>query len=163
MPAVSRETDSLPRGVELELDEPSLERWAARVGRKAAEAKIFVALYGPLGSGKSTVVRAACRAAGVEGPVPSPTFTLVNRYRLPGGSRFIHHVDLYRIESEREVHELGWHELTSGDGPVFVEWAERAGSLLPPDRWDIRLDFGETSATRSVRAVSRGGTPRCPS
>ncbi len=154
------ETDLL-YDVEQELDEPGLQRWAAEIGLSAAEAGIFVALYGPLGSGKSTLVRAACQAAGVEGPIPSPTFTLVNRYCLPDG-RFIHHVDLYRIDTELEVLELGWDDIVSDTGPVFVEWAERAASLLPPDRWDIRLDFGRAPELRSVRATRTGEGPRYP-
>ena len=147
--------------VEQELDEPELKRWAVEVGLGAAETGILVALYGPLGSGKSTLVRAACRAAGIEGPIPSPTFTLVNRYRLPDG-RFIHHVDLYRIDTELEVLELGWDDIVSDTGPVFVEWAERATSLLPADRWDIRLDFGRAPELRSVRATRTGEAPRYP-
>ena len=145
----------------MELDEAGLRRWAGDIGRCAARAGVFVALYGPLGSGKSTLVRAACRAVGVEGAIPSPTFTLVNRYRLPDG-RFIYHVDLYRIETELEIEELGWEDLISGSGPVFVEWADRAGPLLPPDRWDIHLDFVPASGRRSVSASRSGDAPGYP-
>lgn len=146
---------------DLVVDEIQLERWAADVGRAAVRAGLFVALYGPLGSGKSTVVRAACRGAGIAGPVPSPTFTLVNRYRLPEGG-FIHHVDLYRIESEAEVWELGWQELLTGAGAVFVEWADRAAALLPADRWDVRLGFVRRPDRRRLSARRCGQAPDLP-
>lgn len=143
------------------LDEQELEAWAARLGRAAVRSSVFVALYGTLGSGKSTVVRAACRGAGVEGAIPSPTFTLVNRYRLPGGD-FVYHVDLYRIEAETEVWELGWQDLLAGSGPVFVEWADRAAALLPADRWDVYLEFADRADRRRVSAHRRGAAPLPP-
>lgn len=143
------------------VSEAELRCWAADLGREAVRYGAFVALFGALGSGKSTLVRAACRSAGVVGPIPSPTFTLVNRYRLPNGG-FVHHVDLYRIESEEEVWELGWQELVALSGPVFVEWADRAAALLPEDRWDIHLAFAERSDRRTISAHARGDTPPLP-
>lgn len=143
------------------VSEAELRCWAADLGRQAVRYGAFVALYGTLGSGKSTLVRAACRSAGVVGPIPSPTFTLVNRYRLPDGG-FVHHVDLYRIESKEEVWELGWQDLLVQGGPVFVEWADRADSLLPDDRWDIHLAFAESSDRRRISAHARGDAPRLP-
>ena len=153
----SRISDEL----ELVASEDELRRWAEKLGRVAVSDRVFVALYGSLGSGKSTVVRAACRGAGVTGPIPSPTFTLVNRYRLADGS-FVHHVDLYRIESAAEVWELGWEDLLKGSGAVFVEWAERAAALLPVDRWDLRLSFVDRPDRRRVDARRRGGAPPLP-
>lgn len=143
------------------VSETELRAWASDLGRQALRHGVFVALYGTLGSGKSTLVRAACRSVGISGPIPSPTFTLVNRYSLPNGG-FVHHVDLYRIESEEEVWELGWQELLAQRGPVFVEWADRAATLLPADRWDIHLAFAESSDRREVSARTRGDAPRLP-
>ncbi len=143
------------------MDEEELVLWGAELGRVAVSSDTFVALCGALGSGKSTLVRAACRAAGVEGPVPSPTFTLVHRHALPDG-RYVHHVDLYRIESADQVWELGWQELVSGPGPVFVEWAERAAALLPRDRWDVRLGLVDEPLLRRVQACRCGDAPELP-
>lgn len=149
---------SLIGGREVVLDEAGLQSWAETVGRAAARDAVFVALYGPLGSGKSTLVRAACRGAGVRGPVPSPTFTLVNRHELRDGS-YLYHVDLYRIGSAEEVWELGWQDLLAGTGPVFVEWADRAAALLPPHRWDVYLAFADRPDLRRVAAHRRGQAP----
>lgn len=156
------ETSPVLRGaLERVVGEAELRRWAADLGRQAVRSRAFVALYGPLGSGKSTLVRAACRGAGIAGPIPSPTFTLVNRYRLPGGG-FVHHVDLYRIESEEDVWELGWEDLLQRGGAVFVEWADRAAALLPDDRWDVHLAFAESPERRRISARARGEASPLP-
>jgi tRNA threonylcarbamoyladenosine biosynthesis protein TsaE len=83
-------------------------------------------LRGELGSGKSTFARALIKAAGHQGPVPSPTYTLVEPYAV--GRTTIYHVDLYRIADEEELRYLGWDELEHGFR--LVEWPERAPGLL---------------------------------
>jgi len=143
------------------LDQESLERWGAELGRAAIEADAFVCLSGPLGAGKSTLVRAACRGVGVVGSVPSPTFTLVNRHETPDG-RLLWHADLYRLDSPAELIDAGWPELLEGDGAVFVEWAERAGDWLPADRWDVALEFTSQPEIRRVSIRSAGGASRPP-
>lgn len=140
------------------LSEPDLERWAAELGRIAVDARLFVALYGPLGAGKSTLVRAACRGVGVDGPIPSPTFTLINEHSTQGGDR-ISHVDLYRIETESQLLDLGWQDLLAGEHAIFVEWAERAAGHLPQRRWDVVLDIPENPNRRTVSVTPIGGAP----
>lgn len=143
-----------------ELTEAELERWGRRLGAAAACAGAFVALHGPLGAGKTRLVQAACRGAGVVDDALSPTFTLVHRYEVE--SRPVWHVDLYRIEDISELADLGWDELLGGDAPVFVEWAEKAGDRLPPDRWEVRLDFGSAPERRRARIVAVGSAPPPP-
>ncbi len=142
------------------LSERELEAWGRRLGAAAARDRVFVGLAGELGAGKTTLVRAACAAAGVRGPVTSPTFTLVHRYEGCHGPVF--HVDLYRIGNSAELLDLGWDDLVSGEAPVFVEWAERAGGDLPPDRWDIRLAIADGGRTRALDAVAVGSAPPIP-
>src|SRR4051812_42143741 len=98
-------------------------------------------LEGPLGAGKSAFARALLRAlAGDPGlEVPSPSFTLVQSYELPGGWE-AHHYDLYRLEGPGEVAELGWDE--ARDGLVIVEWPERLGPLRPEGALVVRLAQG---------------------
>lgn len=143
------------------LSESDLEAWAAKLGRMVVDARLFVALYGPLGAGKSTLVRAACRGVGVDGPIPSPTFTLLNQYSTPGGDQ-ISHVDLYRIDTESELLDLGWEELLAAEHPIFVEWAERAAGYLPPRRWDVVLGIAEDPTLRTVRVTPIGAAPDPP-
>lgn len=83
---------------------------------------IALALRGPLGAGKSTLARALLRGLGVEGPVPSPTYTLVEPYTI--GGREVYHVDLYRIGDSGELDMLGLAEIAEG-AVLLVEWPER--------------------------------------
>jgi tRNA threonylcarbamoyladenosine biosynthesis protein TsaE len=142
------------------LDEVGLVRWGERIGR-TVEAPAFFALRGELGAGKSVLARAIARGAGVTGPMPSPTFNLVYRYPARNGVTFAH-LDLFRIETIDEVWELGWSELGAGREIVALEWPQRAESLLPPDRWEIRLEFTARSDMRNVTFEPVGSPPRIP-
>jgi tRNA threonylcarbamoyladenosine biosynthesis protein TsaE len=95
-----------------------------------------VLLRGGLGAGKSTLARGLIRALTSPGEdVPSPTFTLVQTYAAEPP---VAHLDLYRLEHASEVDELGLDDLLN-DGAVVIEWPERMGAALPPDRLDIEL------------------------
>ena len=93
--------------------------------------------------------------------MPSPTFNLVFRYETANGP--VLHLDLYRLNRADEVWELGWSELGEAGDLVLIEWPERAASLLPRDRWDVRLEAvpGEP-LLRSVSARALGGAPDLP-
>jgi tRNA threonylcarbamoyladenosine biosynthesis protein TsaE len=100
-----------------------------------------VLLRGELGAGKSTFARAFIRAAGHSGPVPSPTYTLVEPYDLPAGR--VYHIDLYRVSDEEELRYLGWDELD--DGFRLVEWPERAPGLLADADFALELAYAVDS------------------
>lgn len=149
------------------LDEAQLRAWGECVGRAAGNDSMFVALYGELGAGKSTLARAACRGLGIQGTVPSPTYTIVNVHR--SGDTTVHHADLYRItESATEANletvliDAGWPDLLEADGPVFVEWANLAGGWLPADRWDVRFEFTVDPTVRLVSIEALGTAPPPP-
>ncbi len=139
------------------LTEPDLVRWGERIGREVAT-PAFIALRGPLGAGKSVLARAVARGAGVEGPIPSPTFNLLFRYR---GSRDadVVHLDLYRIQDPDELVELGWDDLGAPDEIVLVEWPERAAERLPADRWDVELIIPRGASHLREVAIRRVGHP----
>ncbi len=144
-----------------QLDEVRLEAWGRRLGPVSLAHGVFVCLYGELGAGKSTLARAMCRGAGVEGPIPSPTFTLINRY--PGrDGRPVYHADLYRLDGPEGLIDLGWQDLIQAEGPVILEWPERAGDYLPEVRWDIRLSLTDSPELRAVTARPVGGAPPIP-
>lgn len=118
-------------------DEAATERLGARLAARLRPRDV-VALEGGLGAGKTTLARAILRAA-MDDPglvVPSPTFTLVEVYETPRASFW--HFDLYRLEQPEQVFELGWEEARA-EGVALVEWAERLGPLLPPERLSVRL------------------------
>ena len=123
------------------------ERIAATVAAELRPGDV-VTVSGELGSGKTTFVRGACRALGVEGPVTSPTFTVGHRYR---GHVDVSHLDLYRFEG---VSPAEWGDLEPYfDGAVcFVEWPEAAGDGLPDPRFRVRLSHaGEDRRLISVQ------------
>lgn len=107
-------------------------------------------LDGELGAGKSTLARALIRGRGHRGPVPSPTYTLVEPYELPGQA--IYHIDLYRVGSEDELRYLGWEELESG--LRLVEWPGRAPGLKATADVEIRLEYAGNGRQASLTALS---------
>jgi tRNA threonylcarbamoyladenosine biosynthesis protein TsaE len=118
----------------------------------------MVALQGTLGAGKTALARALIRflLKNPQEEVPSPTFTLVQMYDAPDFTLW--HFDLYRLaEEERDVLELGWEEARRG-GVALVEWPERLGGLLPPDRLEINIDFGtQKDGSEEARDITLTG------
>jgi tRNA threonylcarbamoyladenosine biosynthesis protein TsaE len=99
--------------------------------QQAGGAKVF-ALHGPMGAGKTTLVQALCKALGVSEMVNSPTFSLVNEYRLPSGEP-VYHLDLYRLKNEEEALSTGMEDCLYSGAYCFVEWPEKAPGMIPVD------------------------------
>ena len=128
----------------------------ARIGRGLRPGDV-VALSGELGAGKTALARAILRALGVTGHVPSPTFTLVQSYETPGLT--VHHFDLYRIEDQSELRELGLEEARE-EGAVLIEWPDRG----MPQSWQadaLQVELtttGETARRAKIAGPSRWRT-----
>lgn len=112
-----------------------------------------VGLSGDLGSGKTALARGVLRALGVNGPVRSPTYTLVEPYELPAGVAF--HLDLYRLSNPKEVEFLGVRDLPP-TALVLVEWPENGGDQLPGP--DLHIELTEPGDGRL--AVVSADSPR---
>ena len=108
----------------------------------------LVLLTGEMGAGKTTLVRGMAQAIGApEEEVSSPTFTLVHTYRGP--KRTIHHLDLYRIEHEEDLLQLGLEELESDrDALVLVEWGEKFASVAQRAQGQVLLSRGDEESER---------------
>jgi tRNA threonylcarbamoyladenosine biosynthesis protein TsaE len=134
-------------------DEKATEALAVRVAALLGPGDM-VALSGELGAGKTAFARAVIRAlAGADEEAPSPTFTLVQLYDTPAA--VIWHFDLYRLSGADEVIELGWDEARVS-GISLVEWPERLGPLLPEERLEIALEYGDAESARIARLTGRG-------
>lgn len=89
------------------------------------------AFYGKMGAGKTTFIKAICEELGVTEGVNSPTFAIVNEYRSETTGELIYHFDFYRINSLREVYDLGYEDYFYSGAPCFMEWPEKIADLLP--------------------------------
>lgn len=103
---------------------------------------LLVLLLGNLGTGKTTLAKGIASGLGAarEDDVTSPSFTLVHEYS--GGPVKVYHVDLYRLESVREISTLGLEDIVADDqnAVVLIEWGEKLGEWFPGRHWKIRLE-----------------------
>lgn len=113
---------------------------------------LSIHLCGPLGAGKTTLVRTLLRTLGERGRVRSPTFTLVEPYRA--GGLELAHLDLYRFENAAEWSDAGFDEYLGGDTVSLIEWPERAAPLLPPP--DLRIDIAVEGDARRATLTAHG-------
>ena len=130
----------------------TLQRWQSHsaeetiaIGRTIAAllpSAAVVLLIGNLGAGKTTLTKGIAQGRGAAEPedVTSPTFTLIHEY---SGQTRMYHIDLYRLDTEREVLTLGLEELYDQDALVLIEWGERFPRLIPQEHWEIRLSADE--------------------
>ena len=107
-----------------------------------------VTLTGNLGSGKTQFVVGMCEGLHVHGHVGSPTFTLINEYDASFGK--VVHIDLYRINKRSEVDGLGIEEYFNDSCICLIEWPELILDLLPPKRFDMRIEYGSTDNERLI-------------
>jgi len=118
-----------------------------QVGRELAkllEPPKFIILKGNLGTGKTTLVKGIAQALDAADPdeVTSPTFTLIHEYEgtREGKPVLLYHLDLYRIEGERQLETLGLDDITSPESIVLVEWGEKFKSVLKRANGEIRIE-----------------------
>lgn len=107
-----------------------------------------VCLEGDLGAGKTTFTQGLAAYLGAKKAVTSPTFCLVVEH--PTDKFLLVHMDLYRLHDEDDVLTIGWEDYLQRGAVLFVEWSERAGSLIPPDAWRVSLIHGESMDERTI-------------
>jgi len=135
-------------------DAAATEAYGAQLAG-CCEAGLLVFLQGELGAGKTTLVRGLLRALGYAGPVKSPTYTLVESYRLRGLA--VHHLDLYRLGDADELEWLGIRDLLAGDALCLIEWPERGVGVLPQPDLLLRLDYQGQGRRVHLEALTERG------
>lgn len=114
-----------------------------------------VLLDGEMGAGKSVLTRAAARGMGVEGPVPSPTFTILNIHE--GAKMKLYHFDLYRLENADALYEMGLEEyIPAKDGASMIEWPQMAWEAMPGDALRIELRYAQDGLAREIGLIPSG-------
>lgn len=125
-------------------DEAACAAFAQALARQPGLDHAFFTLQGPLGAGKTTLVRHLLRALGVTGRVKSPTYTVMEPYRV--GGLDIAHFDFYRFSDPREWEDAGFRDVFARPGLKLAEWPERAAGALPTPDLALQLDVDMSDA-----------------
>ena len=117
-----------------------LEQLSNEILMTCTKSQIFT-FEGQLGAGKTTLIKSLCQYLGYTDEVTSPTFSLVNEYQTP--SSMIYHMDLYRLNSENELLDIGFEEYLDGDAFCFIEWPQIAENLIVQSHYKIKILLNE--------------------
>lgn len=98
------------------------------------------ALYGKMGAGKTTFIKALCQELGVEDVVTSPTFAVINEYRSDIAGELIYHFDFYRIKKLEEVYDMGYEDYFYSGALCFIKWPELVEELLPGNTIKVTIE-----------------------
>ena len=128
------------------------ERIGERLARLAKPGDVL-ALWGELGAGKTVLAKGIATGLGLDASdVSSPTFVILHEHF--GGRLPLFHLDLYRLEASKDLGTTGWEETLDGGGMTVIEWPDRAGAALPPDRLDVHLaHIADTKRSVALRAT----------
>jgi tRNA threonylcarbamoyladenosine biosynthesis protein TsaE len=138
--------------------EADCQAWAAELATRPALRNAFISLQGPLGAGKTTLVRHLLRALGVTGRIKSPTYAVLEPHQA--GSLAISHFDFYRFADPREWLDAGFRDLFAQPGLKLAEWPEKAEGVLPVPDLSIELQPGDGAQDADQRTVTlRAATP----
>ena len=113
---------------------------AAREFISAMGDNTVFALYGKMGAGKTTFIKALCQELGVEDVVTSPTFAVINEYRSDIAGELIYHFDFYRIKKLEEVYDMGYEDYFYSGALCFIEWPELVEELLPGNTIKVTIE-----------------------
>ena len=134
-------------------DSAAMEALGAQLARGFTPGIVY--LRGELGTGKTTLARSLLRGLGHPGKVRSPTYTLVEPYRLAAGT--VYHLDLYRLGSPEELEWLGLRDMLGEQALLLVEWPERGAGVLPAPDLEIQIDYAGEGRVVTLNAVTAAG------
>ena len=112
------------------------------------------AFHAPMGAGKTTFIHALCELLEVKDSISSPTFAIINEYQSPfSGSIF--HMDWYRLKDEEEAIQAGIEDALLSKNLCFIEWPEKAASLLPDDVFNVHIELLDANTRRLYTVEQR--------
>lgn len=120
--------------------------WSSRVRRDTC-----IYFEGGLGTGKTTLIQGILRGLGVAGPIPSPTFTILEPYVTNVGYELLH-LDLYRINQPHELLNVGIEDYATSGAAWFIEWPSRGTDIIPPADVEISLMHGSNSRIVTIQS-----------
>ncbi len=115
----------------------SLDKVAGEFIKQYNQPAVFC-FYGAMGAGKTTFIQALCHQLKVVDVVNSPTFAIVNEYNTEEDNQ-VYHFDFYRLKEQQEALDLGYEDYFYSDSYCFVEWPEKIDTLLPSQRYDVKI------------------------
>lgn len=130
-----------------------LPQIAEQIIEAAGDIKVWL-FEGDMGAGKTTLIKALCKAFGVKDTVTSPTFSLVNEYKNHDGSTF-YHFDFYRIKNETEAMDIGAEEYFYSGNVCFIEWSSKIPNLIPDTHLSIYIEVNPDHSRR-IAIVKNG-------
>lgn len=132
------------------------EQFAALLGpARGEQAGGRIHLKGDLGAGKTTFARALLRACGVTGRIKSPSYALLESYKV--SNLYFYHLDFYRFSKAQDWEDAGFRDILQKQAVVLIEWPEQAGAQLPPPDVELTLNHAETGRQARLVAYSEKG------
>ena len=135
-------------------NETATQQFAQKIAH-LCQSPLFITLRGELGSGKTTLVRALLRELGVQGPVKSPSYSLVEPYHLEQFN--VYHFDWYRLVSPEELELIAWRDYLSEKAVIIVEWPEKGEGMLPTIDLALHLIIENSARTLEIESSSEKG------
>ena len=131
-------------------NEEDTRRFGLELAEKCTPGTV-IALIGNLGTGKTTLTKYIAEGLGIEGPITSPTFTIVQEHR--DGRLPLFHFDVYRITDPEDMFEIGADEYFYGKGVSIVDWAEQIMEVMPEETLFVLIEYGEEESERVYKCT----------
>ncbi len=133
----------------LTYSEEETRKIAQEIGKKTKSG--VIALTGEMGAGKTIFVQGFAKGLGINDKITSPTFVLIRQHKIPKVKKILYHIDLYRLEGEINIKQLGIEDLFNSENLILIEWAEKINKYLPKET--IRINIEKTNKSERLITI----------